>query len=101
LSGASDVESFLGFARQARFGERISKGEVIAAIKAQPPGALVMVSDGEKLLASRPGNGQSAVLLWMESTPERCRRADGRGYSMRLTDSAKVRKAILGRKRAD
>lgn len=44
-----------------------SREAVTAAIESQPPNATVIVSDGSKMIASRPGHGDSAVLLMLES----------------------------------
>lgn len=43
-----------------------SRKEVTAAVESQPPGQTVLVSDGNKLLASREGHGESAVLILLD-----------------------------------
>jgi hypothetical protein len=44
-----------------------SRKEVAAAVESQPPGSTVLVSDGSKLLASRNGHGDSAVLVVLDA----------------------------------
>jgi hypothetical protein len=74
--------------------------EVAAAVESQPPGSTVLVSDGSKLLASRDGHGDSAVLLMLD--PDLVDRImDGEPYNVRPEMTPKIQAALRKKAKAD
>jgi hypothetical protein len=77
-----------------------SRREVVAAIESQPHSATVLVSDGFKLLASRDGHGDSAVLLLLDvDLAERI--AEGFPYNARPELSPTIRAALRKKAKAE